>query len=343
MTISSSGHTDAVQRDSVLHVAHGALVAGRLRQLGYRHVHALSDNLAAGPVAVEVARTSELRRGYWASRGFDASVLDDCVDDLDCLDAPARAKVLWAAASWPARLACWRLLHAIAIGERGSPWRLARWAKSERSEAEASAYEHLGRDRVRAQLRAAVAVGADRLEAAARLWTAYASPTPEAVATLPWQDFAAFPAARASFGAYADALPRRGRSPGVVLVSRNDALLLSAVSSATWQRPVDLLRADAESSALLGLMTRYGDDFMIARWHAFAASSCGALALRPVAGINPWTDCELRRTRVGEALLADGTRDPTELPALHVGGTVAYRHPLWLCGEADGTWSLEPA
>ncbi len=334
MTISSSGHTDAVQRDSVLHVAHGALVAGRLRQLGYRHVHALSDNLAAGPVAVEVARTSELRRGYWASRGFDASVLDDCVDDLDCLDAPARAKVLWAAASWPARLACWRLLHAIAIGERGSPWRLARWAKSERSEAEASAYEHL---------RAAVAVGADRLEAAARLWTAYASPTPEAVATLPWQDFAAFPAARASFGAYADALPRRGRSPGVVLVSRNDALLLSAVSSATWQRPVDLLRADAESSALLGLMTRYGDDFMIARWHAFAASSCGALALRPVAGINPWTDCELRRPRVGEALLADGTRDPTELPALHVGGTVAYRHPLWLCGEADGTWSLEPA
>lgn len=44
---------------------------------------------------------------------------------------------------------------------------------------------------------------------------------------------------------------------------------------------------------------------------------------------------------LSEARSASGSE--RDVRVLHVGGTVAYRHPLWLCGEADGTWSLEPA
>lgn len=322
-----------------MHVVPGALVAGRLRQLGYRHVRALHDNLAVGPVALDPALTCDLRRAYWLSRGIEAGV-----DDLHDLDDPATPKVLWSVPTWSARLSCWRVLHGCGPGGRGAGWRFASWQRPVVSEPEESAYEELGRDRVREQLRTAVAVGEDLRDAAACLWTAYASRTPEAVATLRWHDMPAYPSARAHFAAYADALPRRGRVPGVALVSRNDELLLAAVSSTTWQRPVDLLRVHARVPALLRVMTRYGDDFMIARWRSFAAAPCRALELRPVAGINAWTDCELRLSRTGAALLRDGTCDPAALPSLQVGGAVAYRHPLWVCGETSGgTWSLEPA
>lgn len=324
---------DSVVAQSGTHLALGRVTAGSLRVAGLRRVSAYPENLAIGPVAADPADLARLRELMWTAHGEILS-RGDVSDPVGYLARAQPPVFVWVTPRWRDRLALWSLLHAARNEGVASLIRIV-------SLATATSASRITRSDAVQMLARAEKVTSELARMASRLWRAYCAATPRALLKHPFERTAATLVTRADLRWYVEALPRaRGHGSDRMKwgLSYRDTMLLTGFGTRDWTTPRQWLGAADFSSPKAVFFREVGNDYVLERWRALATGDAPLLELHESAGASAWAGMEARLTTHGRVALNGALNSLDDVPALQIGGYVAYRPPYWVATRIGPRW-----
>jgi hypothetical protein len=267
-------------------------------------ISVVEENLLLGPTSVDPRLMSELRNGYWRTRGERQR--NRFRDVIRALEA-GRPLVLWMSdVPEDQLLLCW--LCYVAACREGLPIFVV--------EIDSLRPKHHAQTSMGEARPAQKMLGSSEIAWRRDLWRSYCSRSPSR-----------FCEAAGTAGLVALATCYRGffprRSGKRLRLSQLDEAVLGAVDGARVTEQDLLVAAAMPTAALAPWLARTGDGFLVTRLAAWQHHQ--AIAVRRRRDAHPLRRAEYYLTALGERILHAGLRVMAEAPPLEIGGSVAYR------------------
>jgi hypothetical protein len=331
---------------SAVHVVRGEMAASVLKRAGYSAV-AVDDELSYGPSSPDPTLHGAVRMSFWADQreeGHDYAhrrdlSLDDVVLDSDALSKAlpnahdAGAVIVWSSAYWPDVLFRWWAIDALMrhpvkgrthwVAVPNAEWK---WPGG-LTEAE-----------VVADCRYSL-VSLPLANRAAAAWRAFASKSPQWLATPEKRRRLLTPKDRKTAWFYGAVLPRIARAGGHLGLSIIDEWLLSKFCE--WRSLSDVFRASTFPQDFWPILN-LGESLLYSRLASWSKQGGGVFMNTQAADSKRPSDERHRLTDEGRLLLERGLARIDDSPPVQVGGySSAGQSALWALSEHRNYWTLE--
>lgn len=322
------------------------MAASVLRRAGCNAI-GVDDELTCGPSSADPRQHGAVRRSFWAAQrreGHDFAhapdlSLNEAVLDTDALSKAlpnardAEAIVVWSSLYWPDVLFRWWAFDALmSNAEKGRTYWVAapnaewKWPGG-LTEAEVVADCRFTR------------VSLPQARRAAAAWLAFASDSPEWLATPGRRRALLAPRDRGVSWFYAALLPRIGRAGGNLGISIIDEWLLSNFHE--WRSLSDVFRASAFPQDFWPMLN-LGESLLYARLAWWSRHRGGVFMNTQAVESHRPSDQRHCLTDEGRLLLERGLARLDDSPPVQVGGySSADRSPQWALSEHPNHWTLE--